>query len=63
MGDVKSISALEEVDEDIRAAIADRDVAFRKLMVKDTMVNRDTYADACAEVDALLELRFGMAQG
>lgn len=60
VADVKSITTLEAIDTDLREAVADRDDAFRKLMVKDTMVNRDAYREACEQVDSLLEMRHGM---
>lgn len=50
-----------EIDEDIRAACADRADAKRKRDMKDSPANREAYADACTEVDDLLEQRHRMA--
>lgn len=50
-----------ELDDDIRAACADRAEAFRRLMVKDSTDNRAAYQTACVEVDELLDLRHDLA--
>ena len=60
---VTPISTIDAVDDDIREAVADREAAFRKVMVKDTQANRDGYRDACDKVDSLLEMRHGLAHG
>ena len=57
------MDALDAIDEDIRAACCDRAEAWRKLCIRDDQANRETYAELCDEVDALLELRHGMTTG
>ena len=62
MADVLTpLSALEELDRELLAACNARTAAFRRMVIKDSTVNRETYADACDEVDALLELRHDIA--
>lgn len=53
---------LDEIDCDLTAACHDRHEAWRKLAIKDSPDNRDAYAEACAEVDALLDMRFAYAR-
>ena len=63
MAEVKSITTLEAIDDDLREAIADRDDAFRKLMVKDTTANRLALKQANEQLDSLLEMRHGLVNG
>jgi hypothetical protein len=60
---VAPISTLDAIDTDIREAVADREAAFRKVMVRDDDTNRAALAEACGKVDSLLEMRHGMAHG
>jgi hypothetical protein len=48
---------LDAIDGDLAAACHDRHEAWRNLAMRDSPENREAYADACAEVDALLDLR------
>jgi hypothetical protein len=60
---VDRLDVLAEIDQDLRAAILDRDRAYRKKRVKDTPANRDAYEAACADVDELLDMRHEIAAG
>lgn len=57
----KTVDWATEIDDDIRLACADRAEAWRKLAIKDSTHNREAYADACVEVDDLLDQRNRMA--
>lgn len=57
----KPVHWATEIDDDIRAACADRAEAKRKRDIKDSPANRTAYADACVEVDDLLDQRNRMA--
>lgn len=54
------IAPLDAIDCDLAVACARRHEAWRKLVVRDDQANGDAYAEACAEVDALLDMRFEM---
>lgn len=59
----KTIAPLDAIDEDLEAACLDRHETWRRLAIKDNQTNRDAYAEACTEVDALLDMRFEMQAG
>jgi hypothetical protein len=54
--------AIDEIDQDLHAACITRHEAWRALVIKDSTANRDTYRQACAEVDALLDMRIAMVR-
>jgi hypothetical protein len=60
---VTPISTIEAIDDDIREAVANRDAAFRRLVVRDDDRNRAAFIAACSKVDSLLEMRHGMCKG
>lgn len=53
-------STIEDVDQDLRCAVAQREVAFRRLAIRDDAPNREAYAKARAWLDALLDMRHEM---
>lgn len=57
----KPVHWATEIDDDLRVACADRADALHALTIKDSPANRTAYADACVEVDDLLDQRNRMA--
>lgn len=55
------LEPLDAIDDDIRQAVAAREIAFTRLMAKDTTFNRDVYRISCERVDSLLDMRHGMS--
>lgn len=53
---------LAEIDCDLAAACHDRHEAWRAMVMRDSTENRQAYAERCAEVDSLLDMRFAYAR-
>jgi len=57
---VRTVTTLDTIDDDLRAACRERQAAWQRLALKDSPTNRNAYEDACSLVDALLDMRSEM---